>query len=75
MSDIQIDCIGLKCPLPVLLARKRIGELKPGSAMTILADDPLAPLDLAHMAQEEGLELINSAPTQSYFEVVLRRPA
>ncbi len=75
MDDLTVDCIGLKCPLPVLMARKRLGDLSPGERVTIYADDPLAPLDLAHLAQEEGLEVLRSVQSGATFEIVLRRPA
>lgn len=75
MSDLTIDCLGLKCPLPVLMTRKRLIDLTSGASVTIFADDPLAPLDLAHLAQEEGLEVVRSTQDGPRFEVVLRRPA
>lgn len=61
MSDIILDCLGLKCPLPVLKARKRLREMRQGEVLVVLADDPIAPLDLEHMVQEDGhivLEMI-----------------
>lgn len=75
MSDLTIDCVGLKCPLPVLMTRKRLVDLGPGASVTVYADDPLAPLDLAHLAQEEGLEVLRSTQDGTRFEIVLRRPA
>lgn len=75
MTDLTLDCLGLKCPLPVLKARKRLAELAPGAALTVLADDPLAPLDLAHMAQEDGLAVERSVAANGQFTIVLRRPA
>ena len=75
MTDLTLDCLGLKCPLPVLKARKRLTDLAPGAALTVLADDPLAPIDIAHMAQEDGLVVERSDAANGQFTIVLRRPA
>jgi len=61
MSDYHLDCIGLKCPLPVLKARKRLREMRQGDVLVVLADDPIAPLDLEHMAQEDGHMVLEMA--------------
>ncbi|MGB0397896.1 MAG: sulfurtransferase TusA family protein, partial [Candidatus Puniceispirillaceae bacterium] len=39
------DYRGLKCPLPVLKARRALSQLEAGAKAIILADDPAAPLD------------------------------
>jgi tRNA 2-thiouridine synthesizing protein A len=49
-----VDCIGLKCPLPVLRARKALLGLAPGNVVQVESSDPMAILDLPHMAREEG---------------------
>lgn len=54
MAEEVLDLRGLKCPLPVLRSRKALAALPPGGTLIILADDPLAPLDLAHLCRSEG---------------------
>ena len=49
-----LDLRGLKCPLPALLARKALAKVAPGTALTVLADDPLAVVDIPHMCHTEG---------------------
>jgi tRNA 2-thiouridine synthesizing protein A len=58
MTDQLLDARGLKCPLPVLKARKRLQGMRAGDVLTVLADDPVAPLDLQHLAQEDGYALL-----------------
>jgi tRNA 2-thiouridine synthesizing protein A len=53
MSD-ELDLRGLKCPLPALLARRAMARLAPGGRVTVLADDPMARVDIPHMCHEEG---------------------
>lgn len=54
----RIDLRGLKCPLPVLKAAKRLGALTPGSRLEILSDDPLAGIDIPLFCKQEGHHLI-----------------
>lgn len=38
--DIEVDCRGLSCPMPIVNAKKAFGELMPGQMMQVLATDP-----------------------------------
>jgi tRNA 2-thiouridine synthesizing protein A len=49
-----IDARGLFCPLPVLRARERFSALPPKSRLDVLADDPLARLDMKAFCHREG---------------------
>ena len=52
--DIEIDCEGLLCPLPVLRARKRLLTLAPGTVLRVRATDAMALVDLPHFCAEAG---------------------
>ena len=54
----QIDLTGLKCPLPVLKARRAIKDLGAGDVLEVWADDPAAQLDFPHYCETSGHELI-----------------
>ena len=54
-----IDALGLKCPLPVLLARRALAEARPGAMIILHADDPLAKIDLPAFCRREGHALIS----------------
>lgn len=41
-----VDARGLKCPLPVLKAEKRLATLAPGARLVVLATDPMARVDI-----------------------------
>lgn len=60
MSDKvqEFDFTGLKCPLPVLKARRALGEMTGGMCAVFLADDPAAPLDFEHFCETNGHQLI-----------------
>ena len=52
--DLEVDAVGLLCPLPVLRLRKRMADLAPGSVVRLLADDPAAHVDVPHFCAEAG---------------------
>lgn len=57
--DAEVDTRGLLCPLPVLKARKRLAALAPGQVLRVLADDPVARIDLPHFCHEAGHALLS----------------
>ena len=52
--DVEIDCEGLLCPLPVLRARKRLMTMAPGQVLAVRATDGMAAIDLPHFCAEAG---------------------
>ena len=52
--DEELDLRGLKCPLPAMLARKALARLAKGTRLVVLADDPMAAVDIPHMCHHEG---------------------
>lgn len=55
-----LDARGLKCPLPVLKARKALKEVPPGEVLEVLADDPSAPQDFRAFCETAGLSLLET---------------
>ena len=50
----MLDARGLKCPLPVLKMEKRLAQLPPGAALTVLATDPMARIDIPLYCTQHG---------------------
>lgn len=61
MAAMRLDLIGLRCPLPALRTEKALRAMKPGDRLEVLADDPLASLDIPHLCQEAGHRLVESS--------------
>jgi tRNA 2-thiouridine synthesizing protein A len=64
---ITMDLTGLKCPLPVLKARRQIGQMPAGGILVVIADDPAAPLDFDHFCQTGGHDLLESVAKDGVF--------
>jgi tRNA 2-thiouridine synthesizing protein A len=56
--EIALDLRGLKCPLPVLRARKAMRALQPGDVVTLSCTDPMSGVDIPHFARSEGHKLL-----------------
>ena len=55
-----LDTAGLKCPLPVLKARRAMKQLAPGDVLEVRATDPGAVGDFASFCQTTGDALLES---------------
>ena len=73
MADVTLDLRGLHCPLPVLRAKKALRALPPGSALEVLADDPLSPVDFEAYCQASGDALVESVESAGVFRFLIRR--
>ncbi len=54
---VLIDVRGLKCPLPALKAARRMRQHAAGTRFVVLADDPMAAIDIPHLCREDGHRL------------------
>lgn len=70
--DETLDLRGLKCPLPAMLTRKALARLSAGAALIVLADDPLAAVDIPHMCHGEGHTVDSVTSRDGYNEFSLR---
>ncbi|MBH1991764.1 MAG: sulfurtransferase TusA family protein [Sphingomonadaceae bacterium] len=50
-DPVQVNAKGMKCPWPALRAARAMRE---ADAIMIEADDPIAPSELAALAQQQG---------------------
>lgn len=62
--DIDIDAMGLKCPLPVLRLQKRLRDLAPGQVARLRTSDPMAEIDVPHFCAETGHDHVGSAEVE-----------
>ena len=69
-TEMELDCVGLLCPLPVLRARTRLLSLGPGIVLRIRTTDPMARIDLPHFCSEAGHSYLEA---QDQGEVTVHR--
>jgi tRNA 2-thiouridine synthesizing protein A len=73
MSDELLDARGLKCPLPVLRARKAMQRLAPGAVLQVLATDPAATRDFQAFCEATGHELLERREQGGEFCLRIRK--
>lgn len=60
MNESTLDLMGLKCPLPALKTRKALKGQPAGSRLVVIANDPLAEIDIPNLIRETGDRLLES---------------
>ncbi len=58
-NAVMLDVKGLKCPLPILKAKKTLSQLNAGVVLTVLATDAGAPEDFEAFCRHTGHEFIS----------------
>ena len=56
MPDLELDCRGMRCPLPVLELSKHISEIPVGGMLAVVADDSGARPDIEAWCRMRGQE-------------------
>ena len=73
-ADKTLDATGLKCPLPVLKARRALKDVPAGGLLEVLATDPGATQDFAHFCTTTGCEMVESGEAEGVLRFLLRKP-
>ena len=68
----ELDLIGLKCPLPVLRANKKLKEFSKNEVVKILVDDPSAPEDFRILCKTKKYKLISSEKKTNYINITIK---
>jgi tRNA 2-thiouridine synthesizing protein A len=72
MIDETLDARGLKCPLPVLLAKKALKGSPKGSLLEVLATDRGVDADIVDLCELTGAVLVDSSFADGVYRFVLR---
>ena len=68
--DLELDCRGMLCPLPVIELAKHYAEVPVGGLVAVLADDVAARTDIPAWCRMRGQEYVGEEPAQRF---VVRR--
>lgn len=59
MSDVlTLDARGHRCPVPTLKLRKALEGMAAGGLVRLIADDPMAKVDVPHFVAQGGHEVV-----------------
>jgi len=74
-SEILVDARGHRCPVPTLRLRRALENAPAGGRVRLLADDPLARIDVPHFAAGAGFEVLETAETADGLSFLVAKPA
>jgi len=63
---VTLDCLGQKCPLPVINLAKKIRNVPIGEIIRVLADDPAAANDIPAWCRMKQQEYVGSPEPNAY---------
>ena len=66
-----VDARGRRCPVPTLKLRRALETV---AEVTLLADDPMAKIDVPHFARQIGAELVSVQESDGVFRFRVTRP-
>lgn len=69
----EIDCIGLCCPEPIMIAHKAVRSFDVGQHIKVLATDPLACEDFKSFCKSMGHEFIGASKNGDVFEIIIKK--
>lgn len=62
---LRIDALGRKCPMPIIMLARQIGQVPVGGLVEVLADDPAAKSDVPAWCGLKSHEFIGTTPVQA----------
>lgn len=68
-----LDTKGLRCPLPVLRARKALRDVAPGELLCVLATDPAAVEDFRAFCRETAHDFVACSEEADVYAITIRR--
>jgi tRNA 2-thiouridine synthesizing protein A len=63
-ADLELDCRGKVCPLPVIELGRRIGEVEVGQTVAVAATDAAAAHDIPAWCRMRGQEYLGDEPAE-----------
>jgi tRNA 2-thiouridine synthesizing protein A len=57
-ADRELNCRGMRCPLPVIYTRKALARMHAGEVLMIIATDPGSKADMVEFSRRGHVELV-----------------
>ncbi|MFM5588287.1 sulfurtransferase TusA [Aeromonas rivipollensis] len=69
----KLDAIGLRCPEPVMMVRKKVRLMAEGETLLVSADDPSTTRDIPSFCRFMDHTLIASETEQAPYRYLIRK--
>ena len=72
-APILVDARGHRCPVPTLRLQRALEHAEAGSEVRLLADDPMAKIDVPHFLTAKGYELVEASSDGAALSFLARK--
>jgi tRNA 2-thiouridine synthesizing protein A len=73
LAQHQLDAIGMCCPEPVMMVRKKMRELVSGETLLITADDPSTTRDIPSFCRFMDHELLSQQISNNPYQYLIKK--
>ena len=70
--EILIDARGHRCPTPTLILARALRGRAVGTRLRLLADDPMARIDVPHFAAQAGAVILDISDDRGVLSFLLK---
>ena len=71
--DVELDCSGLSCPMPILKTKKAVDKLQSGQVLRMIATDPGSIPDVQAWTSKTGNELLSYEENDGTFTFYIKK--
>lgn len=71
--DVEVNAVGLSCPLPIMKCSKELKKLSPGQVLYLKASDPASRDDVNTLMDSTKDTLISSMEDAGVFHYYIKR--
>jgi len=69
--DIELDCRGMFCPLPIVQLKKATKTMKPGQVLRLTATDPGSAKDVPSWASKTGNRVVEASEDSGVYTFLI----
>jgi TusA-related sulfurtransferase len=73
MNSEPLNCLGLKCPRPIVEMAKRMRKMDYGEILEVHADDPVAEHDIPAWCETTGNNLLKMENTEEFIKYFIKK--
>jgi len=69
--DVELDCKGMFCPMPIVQLKKATKNMKPGQVLRLMATDPGSVRDIPAWAGKTGNKVLETSEKSGVFTFLI----
>lgn len=69
----NLNCIGIKCPMPIVEVFKKIKSMEIGDTLIVESDDPAFPKDIEAWCSRMGHELVTIDEKDGVYVAIINK--